>query len=55
MITLEGVNLQANANCSLIQCCFPYIDKHLLKEDSTWAQKTLKELLYGAGDMLNVS
>jgi hypothetical protein len=53
-ITLEGVSLQADESYSLIQSCFPYIAKRLLKDDSPRAQKALKELLYGAGDMIDV-
>ena len=54
-ITLEGVSLQADENYSLIQSCFPYIAKRLVKDDSPRAQKALKELLYGAGDVVDVS
>jgi hypothetical protein len=54
-ITLEGVSLQADESYSLIQSCFPYIAKRLLKDDAPRAQKALKEMLYGAGDMLDVS
>jgi hypothetical protein len=54
-ITLEGVSLQADESYSLIQSCFPYVAKRLVKDDSPRAQKALKELLYGAGDMLDVA
>ena len=46
--------MQADPDYSLIQSCFPYIAKRLLKDDSPRAQKALKELLYGAGDLVDV-
>jgi len=51
-ITLEGVSLQAaDENYSLVQSCFPYIAKRLVKDEHPRAQEALKELLYGAGDL----
>ncbi len=53
-LTLEGVSLQADENFSIIQSCFPYVAKRLVGDDSPRAQKALRDLLYGAGDYLNV-
>jgi hypothetical protein len=53
--TLEGVSLQADENYSLIQSCFPYIAKRLVGDDSPRAQKALKDLLYGAGEHVDVT
>lgn len=53
-ITLEGVSLQADENYSLIQSCFPYIAKRLVKDDSPRAQNALKELIYGAEDAVDI-
>lgn len=53
-ITLEGVSLQADENYSLIQSCFPYIAKRLVKDEHPRAQQALKELLYGAGDLIDL-
>jgi hypothetical protein len=52
--TLEGVSLQADENFSLIQSSFPYIAKRLLGDDSPRAQKALREMIYGAGEMVDV-
>jgi hypothetical protein len=54
-ITLEGVSLQADPQYSLVQSCFPYIAKRLVRDDSPRAQKALKEMLYGAGDSVNLN
>jgi predicted unusual protein kinase regulating ubiquinone biosynthesis (AarF/ABC1/UbiB family) len=53
-LTLEGVSLQADENFSIIQSCFPYVAKRLVGDDSPRAQKALRDLLYGAGDYLDV-
>jgi hypothetical protein len=52
--TLEGVSLQADENFSLIQSSFPYIAKRLVGDDSPRAQKALREMIYGAGEMVDV-
>jgi hypothetical protein len=52
--TVWGVSLQADPNFSIIQSCFPYKARRLLGDDSPWAQKTLRDLLYGAGNFVNV-
>jgi hypothetical protein len=53
--TLEGVSLQADEDYSLIQSCFPYIAKRLVGDDNPRAQKALKDLLYGAGEHVDVT
>jgi len=52
-LTLEGIGLQADANYSIIQSCFPYIARRLLGDDSPRAQAALRDLLYGASDMID--
>lgn len=52
-LTLEGISLQADEDFSLIQSCFPYVARRLIGDDSPRAQKALKDLLYGAGDMID--
>lgn len=53
-LTLEGVSLQADEDFSIIQSCFPYVAKRLVEDDSPRAQKALRDLLYGAGEFLDV-
>jgi len=53
-LTLEGIGLQADENYSIIQSCFPYVARRLLGDDSPRAQAALRDLLYGAGDMIDV-
>lgn len=53
-LTLEGVSLQADEDFSIIQNCFPYVAKRLVGDDSPRAQKALRDLLYGAGDFVDV-
>merc|ERR1712087_42486 len=36
-----------------IQSCFPYVARRLIGDDSPRAQVALKDLLYGAGDMID--
>jgi hypothetical protein len=52
--TLEGVSLQSDENFSLIQSSFPYIAKRLVGDDSPRAQSALREMIYGAGEMVDV-
>jgi predicted unusual protein kinase regulating ubiquinone biosynthesis (AarF/ABC1/UbiB family) len=54
-ITLEGVSLQADPSYSLIQSCFPYIAKRLVRDDSPRAQQALRDMLYGKGDTVNLN
>jgi predicted unusual protein kinase regulating ubiquinone biosynthesis (AarF/ABC1/UbiB family) len=53
-LTLEGVSLTADPNFSIIQSCFPYVARRLVGDDSPRAQKALRDLLYGAGNFVNV-
>lgn len=53
-LTLEGVTLQSDPSYSLIKSCFPYIAKRLVGDDDPRARKALKDLLYGASDMVDV-
>ena len=53
-LTLEGICLQADENYSIIKSCFPYVARRLLNDDSPRAQLALKELVYGAGNTLDV-
>jgi len=52
-LTLEGISLQADEDFSLISSCFPYVARRLIFDDSPRAQAALKDLLYGAGDMID--
>lgn len=53
-LTLEGVSLQADPDYSIIRGCFPYIAKRLVGDDDPRARKALRDLLYGAGNALDV-
>ena len=53
--TLEGVSLSADENYSLIKSCFPYIAKRLVGDDAPRAQEALKNIIYGAGDKVDVT
>ena len=53
--TLEGVSLSADENYSLIKSCFPYIAKRLVGDDSPRAQQALRNIIYGAGDKVDVT
>jgi hypothetical protein len=50
----EGVSLQADPDYSLIKSCFPYVARRLVADDDPRARKALKDLLYGAGESLDV-
>ena len=52
--TLEGVSLQSDPDFSLVKSSFPYITKRLLGDDSPRSQRALKEMIYGAGDSIDV-
>jgi len=51
-LTLEGICLQADEDYSIVQSCFPYVARRLLNDDSPRAQAALKDLLYGAGNLI---
>jgi hypothetical protein len=53
-LTLEGVSLQADPDYSLIKSCFPYVARRLVADEDPRARKALKDLLYGAGESLDV-
>lgn len=53
-MTLEGVSLQSDPDYSLIKSCFPYVAKRLVSDDDPRARKALKELIYGAGNAIDV-
>jgi len=53
-LTLEGICLQADENYSIIQSCFPYVARRLLGDDSPRAQQALRDLLYGAGESIDI-
>ena len=53
--TLEGVSLQADDSFSLIQSCFPYIAKRLMADDSPRAQRALRDMIYGASNVVDVT
>ena len=52
-LTLEGIGLQADANYSIIQSYLPYIARRLIGDDSPRDQAALRDLLYGASDMID--
>lgn len=53
-LTLEGICLQADEDYSIIKSCFPYVARRLLNDGSPRAQTALKDLIYGAGDSIDV-
>lgn len=53
-LTLEGVSLQADPNYSLIKSCFPYVAKRLVGDQDPRARQALRDLIYGAGDAVDV-
>jgi hypothetical protein len=48
------VSLQADPNYSIIKSCFPYVAKRLVADDDPRARKALKELIYGASNIVDV-
>ena len=54
-LTLEGIGLQADENYSIISSCFPYIARRLLGDDSPRAQTALRDLLYGASNIIDTN
>ena len=53
-LTLEGICLQADEDYSIIKSCFPYVARRLLNDGSPRSQTALKDLIYGAGDSIDV-
>ena len=53
-LTLEGVSLQADENYSIIKNCFPYVAKRLVADEDPRARKALRDLIYGASDLIDV-
>eukprot|EP00978_Attheya_sp_CCMP212_P004579 scaffold10016_cov54-Attheya_sp.AAC.1 len=53
-LTLEGICLSVDENYSIIQSCFPYVAKRLVGDDSPRAQMALRDLIYGASDVIDV-
>ena len=54
-LTLEGISLQADEDYSIVQSCFPYVARRLLSDNSPRSRDALKDLLYGAGDAVDVT